>query len=39
MKSSGYQDYQSPEVTVIYTAYEGVICSSNEELDEYYGEW
>ena len=27
-------DYQLPEVTVIDIAYEGVVCSSNEILDE-----
>ena len=32
-------DYQLPEVTVIDIAYEGVVCSSNEILDENYGEW
>jgi hypothetical protein len=32
-------DYQLPEVTVIDITYEGVVCSSNEILDENYGEW
>lgn len=31
--------YQSPVIMIIDIAYEGVVCSSNEILDENEGEW
>jgi hypothetical protein len=31
--------YESPEVEIIESLAEGVLCSSNEVLDEYEGEW
>lgn len=31
--------YESPQIVAIETLYEGVVCSSNESLDENYGEW
>ena len=33
------EEYQAPEVDVIMLNCEGVICSSNEMLDETEGEW
>ena len=33
------EEYLSPEVNVMLLNYEGVICSSNEMLDETEGEW
>ena len=33
------ETYQSPQIVTIETEYEGVVCSSNETLDENYGEW
>lgn len=31
--------YQLPDIVIIDIAYEGVVCSSNEILDENEGEW
>ena len=39
MKISEIETYESPKVVTIETQYEGVICSSNEMLDEIEGEW
>lgn len=41
MNNSIRENYQSPQVVTIEEAYEyeGVLCSSNEVLDEIEGEW
>ena len=39
MKINGFETYQSPEVVTLETLYEGVVCSSNELLEEIEGEW
>ena len=31
--------HQSPQIVTIEAEYEGIVCSSNESLDENYGEW
>ena len=31
--------YKSPQIVTIETHYEGVVCSSNEMLEENEGEW
>lgn len=33
------EEYLAPEVNVMLLNYEGVICNSNEMLDETEGEW
>ena len=33
------ETYQSPQIVTIETEYEGVVCSSNEMLEENEGEW
>ena len=39
MKINGIEAYQSPQIVVIEALYEGVVCSSNEMLEEIEGEW
>ena len=39
MQTKEVETYQSPQIVTIETLYEGVVCSSNETLDENYGEW
>ena len=39
MNINGIKEYQSPQVVTIETLYEGVVCSSNEMLEENEGEW
>ena len=39
MKINGIEAYQSPQIVVIEALYEGVVCSSNEDMDEIEGEW
>lgn len=39
MQTKELEIYQSPQIVTIETEYEGVVCSSNETLDENYGEW
>jgi hypothetical protein len=33
------ETYQSPEADVLDLVYEGIVCSSNEQLDEEEGVW
>ncbi len=33
------QEYVSPEISEIFIQAEGVLCESNEPLDEYLGDW
>ena len=39
MNINGIEVYQSPQIVTVETLYEGVICSSNELLEEIEGEW
>ena len=39
MHTKEVETYQSPQIVTIETEYEGIVCSSNESLDENYGEW
>lgn len=32
-------EYESPESRVLDLVYEGMLCGSNENLDEIWGEW
>jgi hypothetical protein len=33
------REYESPESRVLDLVYEGILCGSNENLDEMWGEW
>ena len=33
------KEYESPESRVLDLVYEGILCGSNENLDEIWGEW
>ena len=33
------KEYESPESRVLDLVYEGMLCGSNENLDEIWGEW
>lgn len=33
------ETYQSPQIVTVEVLYEGVVCSSNEGMDEILGEW
>jgi hypothetical protein len=39
MTTDGSILYQSPQIVTIEVEYYGVICSSNESMDEIQGEW
>lgn len=39
MKSNPFEVYQSPEMVTVEALYEGIVCASNESLDETEGEW
>ena len=39
MTTDGLETYQSPQIVNIETEYEGVVCYSNEGMDEIQGEW
>jgi hypothetical protein len=39
MNITSSETYQSPIIMAIDIAYEGVVCSSNELLEETEGEW
>ena len=39
MEINGIEIYVSPQIVTIEALYEGVVCSSNESLDENYGDW
>ena len=39
MRINGIEAYQSPQIVIIEARYEGVVCSSNEDMDEIEGEW
>ena len=39
MQTKELETYQSPQIVTIETEYEGVVCSSNETLEETEGEW
>ena len=39
MNINGIETYQSPQIVTVETLYEGVVCSSNEMLEENEGEW
>ena len=39
MQTKEVETYQSPQIVTIETLYEGVVCSSNETLDENYVDW
>ena len=36
---NGSETYQAPQIVTIDTLYEGVVCASNELLEENEGEW
>ena len=39
MNINGIETYQSPQIVTAEALYEGVVCSSNELLEENEGEW
>lgn len=39
MNINGIETYQSPQIVTVEALYEGVVCSSNEMLEETEGEW
>ena len=39
MYINGIETYQSPQIVTVETLYEGVVCASNEMLEEIEGEW
>ena len=39
MTTDGLETYQSPQIVTIEIEYEGVVCYSNEGMDEIQGEW
>ena len=39
LMNNAHETYQSPQIVTIETEYEGVVCYSNEGLDEIPGEW
>lgn len=39
MKINEIEVYQSPKIEITEALYEGIVCASNENLDETEGEW
>ena len=39
MYINGTETYQSPQIVTVEARYEGVLCYSNEGMDEIQGEW
>ncbi len=39
MQTKVFEAYLPPQIVTIETLYEGVVCSSNEMLEETEGEW
>ena len=39
MTTDGLETYQSPQIVTVEIEYEGVVCYSNEGMDEIQGEW